>query len=565
VRELATDRFVMLDPAVDVENIEPPSTSRGGCILLHDALECAAILPSGQGLRSFVEDLRTPTRIADLVDAQDIASDTIAWQLLRGLVDRGFAHPLDRGDPADDTELATLRRAWHDGSRARRTLHIEQHERVEEVLARLRALTSAPILEIEHRDDVDDVIEQLARARDKGELVAYPIVVSLPSTIDPACLGSLRRLGATARLEVSADGSIPNDLVRALGALHVPITIRWQLADLGASFAPAHRLAAEGVTSIELDVPWLRLGQDDAAERAAALYARFEALADELGDVTFRGLPTDEQIAQEAVFEGPPSGCDLERAVRALHLRRRARHLSGMEARMVWGQDPEAEQLWVPLEDDLLPDHPRLLALHDGAVLVDVAGGYGRVARRIAPQVGPTGLVISIEKEPIFSARARRFAAALGARTVQCRIGLGQRLPLPDSSCDAAVMEWGGAIHREGLLARCLAEMFRVVRTGGRIAISYQLCNLELTDVSDVKTNYPTIYDSLREVMSGAGLAIKRERIWGVRPQISGAPRAAFEERFLPRLIDDLRCRTMPRQRPSVDVMITFVAEKHGV
>jgi SAM-dependent methyltransferase len=170
--------------------------------------------------------------------------------------------------------------------------------------------------------------------------------------------------------------------------------------------------------------------------------------------------------------------------------------------------------------------------------------------------------VISVEREPLFAARARRFAAELGAPTIQFRIGLCQRIPIADHAVDAAVMEWGGEIHRTGLLGDCLAEIRRILRPGGRVGVTYRMCNIELDNLSSVFAPVPDILPALRGAVEAAGLPIVAEKVWLSEPQMSRVPLAAFEERFLPRIVDDLRGRrSAPRSR-SVDLTLTTIAEK---
>ncbi|HEX8115492.1 MAG TPA: hypothetical protein VF516_47520, partial [Kofleriaceae bacterium] len=75
--------LVVLDPAVRSEELPARDpAARRGWLLVHDALEAAAVVPAGAGLREFVEDLRSPTRLGDLVEADEIGSDALAWRLL---------------------------------------------------------------------------------------------------------------------------------------------------------------------------------------------------------------------------------------------------------------------------------------------------------------------------------------------------------------------------------------------------------------------------------------------------------------------------------------------------
>jgi ubiquinone/menaquinone biosynthesis C-methylase UbiE len=188
-----------------------------------------------------------------------------------------------------------------------------------------------------------------------------------------------------------------------------------------------------------------------------------------LGDVRVLNLPGDEVLLGNAA-----PGPDEEAAARPLrlaYLRWRIPLVKGFEGTCPWAQVPEVEDRWIRATDDLLPNHPELLRLEPGSTIVDVCGGLGRVARRLAPAIGREGVIISIEMRRFLSERARRFACERDLTNLQFRPGLAERLPLPDGSVDAAVNEWTGAIWELGLGPAMVAEMARVVRPGGRIVV----------------------------------------------------------------------------------------------
>lgn len=322
----------------------------------------------------------------------------------------------------------------------------------------------------------------------------------------------------------------------------------------------AQRLASANAVSIELEPAWERFSADEAA----AFFDAFRALADQLGDVRLRGFPADDEIAQEVLVERPAPATEIERTIRAQHVRVRCEHLLELEGKIVWAQEPRWEERWVPLDDDLVPNRPELVGIAEGAIVLDVAGGLGRVARRLAARLGAKTTIISVDKEPIIVGRARRFASELGYSSIDFQVGLAQRLPLAGGSVDAAVLEWGGEIYRDGVLARCLAEIERVLRPGKRLAITYRICNVLLERATEVIAPYPEIYPAVLAAVGQAGLRVIAEKLWTTRADFSGAPRAAFEERYLPRVIDDLRGRVFPSQPPSIDVMLTVVAEKNA-
>jgi SAM-dependent methyltransferase len=572
------DDVIVLDPAVWIEELaaRPPSAwsqgpaVRRGWLLVHDALETAAVMPPGRGLRQFVEGLRSSMRLGELVAPAPTGSDLLALKLIDNLTERGFAHRVREGARSlDERDLERLREAWRERCRhARRRLRIASP--AEDLAARLRASPRPPSLVLACDGEASSLAAAgaVADALERGDVHAHEVVVELwRAGCGAALRAALRRLGARVRLHAER-GTFDVALARELAREHIAVAVRAdagpdQLRD-GGFEELARAVTAARVTTLELDVAWARFSSDGRADGdlASEIYGRIRALADELGDVRIAGFPDDDEIIQDALAEPrlPPS--DLERAARRIHLAQRARYLVDIEGRSVWAQDPPAEELWVPSKDDLLPNRPELLGIGEGSVVADIAGGFGRVARRLAPLVGAAGLVISIEKQPLFSSRARRYAGELGARTIRFHIGLGQRVPLDDDSVDAAVLEWGGEIHRDGLLAACIAEMKRIVRPGKRIAITYRLCNLRLDKLSEVFAPAPEIYPVLLEAVARAGLPIVAEELWVVRPRLAGAPMASFEERFVPRLLDDLRDRRLPEQPPAADVTLTVIAEK---
>jgi SAM-dependent methyltransferase len=573
--------FVVLDPAVQLEDLParepsvPPldPAARPGRLLVHEALEAAAVLPAGAGLREFVEDLRSPTRLGDLVEPDEIGTDALAWQLVDGLLGRGFAHRVPGGRVPDPTELDQLRSAWREQCQhARRWVRCSPgRTAVEEVVERVRALAPVPSLLLECRGEAQEVpiLEGLAARYQHGDYRVHETVVVLPQArCGHELRAVLRRLGASVRIRAPTplDPEPLRELVDDQLAVSLEIDVGAEQLTPHGRKAMVRAVTAARATTLELNLDWAGLARTGraAGELAADIDVWVGALADELGDVRICGLPTDDEIAQEALPAGAPMASELERAVRGLVLRRRARYLAGIEGRCVWAQDVPAEELWVPAEDDLLPKRPDLLGLRDGSVLADIAGGFGRVARRLAPHVGTRGAVISVEKEAVFVSRARRFAAELGVRTVQFRIGLCQRIPIADHSVDAAVMEWAGEIHRTGLLGDCLAEIRRILRPGGRVGITYRMCNVELENLCNVFAPVPDILPSLRDAIAAARLPIVAEKVWLAEPQLSQAPLVAFEERFLPRIVDDLRGRRGARRSRAVELTLTTIAEKVG-
>ena len=109
------------------------------------------------------------------------------------------------------------------------------------------------------------------------------------------------------------------------------------------------------------------------------------------------------------------------------------------------------------------------LALPPGTRVLDLCTGTGDLAiaatRLIAP-VSVVGVDFSGEMLRLALAKLRDLGLAATVRLIRADAA---RLPLPDASCDAATIGFG--IRNVAEPARALAELARVIRPGGRLAI----------------------------------------------------------------------------------------------
>lgn len=99
--------------------------------------------------------------------------------------------------------------------------------------------------------------------------------------------------------------------------------------------------------------------------------------------------------------------------------------------------------------------------------MVDVGTGTGFVAAGLA---GRAATVLGVDNSPAMLAVARGNLAALGADNVTLVEGEVHDLPLVDDSVDVAVANM--VLHHAYDPGMMLTEMARVVRSGGRIAIT---------------------------------------------------------------------------------------------
>lgn len=139
-----------------------------------------------------------------------------------------------------------------------------------------------------------------------------------------------------------------------------------------------------------------------------------------------------------------------------------------------------ADRFYDPAELAGLPDetvrialgvgNPTLRAgLRSGETVVDLGSGGGIDSLLAARAVGPAGRVVGIDFLPEMIERASRAADALGLPNVRFVEGLIEAVPLPNESADVVISN--GVINLSPRKARVLAEAFRVLRPGGRLAV----------------------------------------------------------------------------------------------
>jgi ubiquinone/menaquinone biosynthesis C-methylase UbiE len=108
--------------------------------------------------------------------------------------------------------------------------------------------------------------------------------------------------------------------------------------------------------------------------------------------------------------------------------------------------------------------------LREGEVVLDLGSGAGADVLISARRVAPTGRAIGIDMTDEMLELARRNAAEAGIENVEFRKGYLEALPLPDESVDVVISNC--VINLSGDKPRVLAEAARVLRPGGRFAVS---------------------------------------------------------------------------------------------
>jgi arsenite methyltransferase len=108
--------------------------------------------------------------------------------------------------------------------------------------------------------------------------------------------------------------------------------------------------------------------------------------------------------------------------------------------------------------------------LHAGEVVLDLGSGAGGDVLISARRVGPSGRAIGIDMTDEMLDLAQRNATNAGVQNVEFLKGYLEELPLPDASVDVVISNC--VINLSGDKPKVLAEAARVLRPGGRFAIS---------------------------------------------------------------------------------------------
>jgi arsenite methyltransferase len=111
----------------------------------------------------------------------------------------------------------------------------------------------------------------------------------------------------------------------------------------------------------------------------------------------------------------------------------------------------------------------RLAKLQPGDDIVDLGSGGGADCLLAARAVGPSGSVVGVDFLPEMVERGTSAAEAVGLDNVRFVQGEIEALPLPDASVDVVISN--GVINLSPRKVRVLAEAFRVLRPGGRLAV----------------------------------------------------------------------------------------------
>ncbi|HVU34265.1 MAG TPA: arsenite methyltransferase [Opitutaceae bacterium] len=146
-----------------------------------------------------------------------------------------------------------------------------------------------------------------------------------------------------------------------------------------------------------------------------------------------------------------------------------------------------------------------IASLRSGQTVLDLGAGAGFDAFLAGRAVGPTGRVIGVDMTPEMVAKARANAKRGGYAQVEFRLGEIEALPVADATIDVIISNC--VINLCPNKQPVYREAFRVLRPGGRIAVSDVVARVELPE--EVKRDLALHSGCL----AGATLQAELERI----------------------------------------------------
>jgi len=151
-----------------------------------------------------------------------------------------------------------------------------------------------------------------------------------------------------------------------------------------------------------------------------------------------------------------------------------------------------------------------IASIKTGETVLDLGSGGGFDCFLAAQQVGKTGQVIGVDMTPDMISKARSNAERTDLNNIEFRLGEIEHLPVADQSVDVIISNC--VINLSPNKQQVFKDAFRVLKAGGRLAISDIVTSIELPE--DIKQDLQlfsgcmagaSVIDELQNMLHQAG------------------------------------------------------------